>query len=312
MDNAGCYTTDAFGFFSDDRKVAADWFGPLHDAYPSKPLFGGLDPKRPDYCPIPTGAVFDWDDRHEGSGLSSLVDSWSGFGSNSCSAIEFKTIDHISKKNLIKKETAADSKLPHLQGKANETHDFKERNQTKSSSNVEKKKRGRPRLELVQARQQERQHMPVIDLENFNLSAYALTDRPSALYNSDDDDLVTVGCYTKAVRRQKIERFKAKKRRTLQYGPFERYGFRKMFAGTRPRVGGRFVKMESPPRLQSDSMRQYSGEGNQMMRQGMDAVDPFFDSKIGMLTLPQEQPEQDFTNYFSPSLPELEAWPSVT
>jgi len=58
---------------------------------------------------------------------------------------------------------------------------------------------------------------------------------------------VTVGSYSKATRRQKIERFKAKKLRTLQYGPYVRYQFRKEFAGTRPRVGGRFIKLEPPP-----------------------------------------------------------------
>jgi hypothetical protein len=228
-----CYGTDSFGFFSDDRKTAADWFGPLNDVYPAKPfLFGGLDPKRPNYCPIPAGAVFDyWEDRYE-CGVSSFVGSHSGVGSPEIKADDQKALPPDTK------EPVADKKLYDQPG---EMHV----NEKKNSLNVEKKKRGRPRLELAQARQQQRaeKHIAPLDLVNFNLSAYALTDRPSALYNYSEDDLVTVGRYSKAVRRRKIQRFKEKKRRTLEHGTLERYGMRKKFADSRPRVGGRFIKL---------------------------------------------------------------------
>jgi hypothetical protein len=297
VDDDDCFTTAGFGMYSSDCKVAADWFGPLYDSHPSKSLFGGLDPKRPNYCPIPAGAVFDREDRCHNSGLASL-DARCGFASSSgYSALEFK------EKNPDTKQPVVDSKFPHLQGKANERLELKEVYKTNKSLNVEKKKRGRPRLELVQARQQQqRRNLPVFDLQNFNLSAYALKDRPSALYNYNEDNVITVGCYTKAVRRGKIERFKAKKLRTLQYGPFERYGFRKQFAGMRPRVGGRFIKMDITPPPSPEPSHPLKDEDTEMGR-------PFRDCETGMLIFPQDQLlYEDFPNFCSPFPPELEPW----
>jgi len=88
-----------------------------------------------------------------------------------------------------------------------------------------------------------------VDLDEVNLSARALTERPSDLYNAENEAMVTIGSYSKAIRRGKIERFKAKKLHTLQYGPHLRFAFRKQFAGARPRVGGRFIKLHSDPFL---------------------------------------------------------------
>lgn len=55
-----------------------------------------------------------------------------------------------------------------------------------------------------------------------------------------DDSKVTVGIYTRAERRAKIERFKEKKNRR-NFDKKILYACRKSFADSRPRIGGRFV-----------------------------------------------------------------------
>jgi len=122
---------------------------------------------------------------------------------------------------------------------------FEKAESKKKGEVVEKKKRGRPRLNTGQGPL----NPMYVDLDGVNLSARALTERPSDLYNAENEALVTIGSYSKAIRRGKIERFKAKKVHALQYGPHLRFAFRKQFAGARPRVGGRFIKLHSDPFL---------------------------------------------------------------
>eukprot|EP00808_Paulinella_micropora_P024221 g32423.t1 len=59
----------------------------------------------------------------------------------------------------------------------------------------------------------------------------------------DQDDLVTVGQYTRAERRAKIAYFKEKWHRSKKE-KFVRYRIRSRFASNRPRIGGRFVKLD--------------------------------------------------------------------
>lgn len=104
--------------------------------------------------------------------------------------------------------------------------------------NAKPRRRGRAR----------RSRAPVVldVVRDLNVSARALSDRPSDLYNTENDDMITIGQYTKAVRRAKILRYKQKK----QMRPSERkvlYKCRKRFAENRPRIGGRFVKMKNSP-----------------------------------------------------------------
>eukprot|EP00808_Paulinella_micropora_P001656 g43081.t1 len=58
-----------------------------------------------------------------------------------------------------------------------------------------------------------------------------------------EDDLVTVGQYTRAERRAKIAYFKEKWHRSKSE-KFVRYRIRSRFASNRPRIGGRFVKLD--------------------------------------------------------------------
>lgn len=59
----------------------------------------------------------------------------------------------------------------------------------------------------------------------------------------DDDDIITIGIYTKSERREKIKRYKEKKRNPAKNRIL--YQCRKRFADTRERVGGRFVKSQN-------------------------------------------------------------------
>lgn len=59
----------------------------------------------------------------------------------------------------------------------------------------------------------------------------------------DDDDVVTCGEYTRAERRLKVERYRAKRERR-SFKKQIMYECRKTFADKRPRVGGRFVKVD--------------------------------------------------------------------
>ena len=56
----------------------------------------------------------------------------------------------------------------------------------------------------------------------------------------NEDDIITIGIYTKAERREKIRRYKEKRRNHAKKRVL--YKCRKRFADTRERVGGRFVK----------------------------------------------------------------------
>ena len=76
-------------------------------------------------------------------------------------------------------------------------------------------------------------------ITNINVSARALTDLPCDLHDARDKDACTIGAYTKAQRRAKILRYKAKQQRTTPVS----YQCYKAFAVRRPRVRGRFVKM---------------------------------------------------------------------
>jgi hypothetical protein len=59
----------------------------------------------------------------------------------------------------------------------------------------------------------------------------------------EDENVVSIGTYTRAERRKKIERYR-RKRKTRIFGGKVRYKCRQNFAQHRPRVGGRFVKIK--------------------------------------------------------------------
>ena len=84
-------------------------------------------------------------------------------------------------------------------------------------------------------RGRKRKSIPKIDNININISQPI---RKSS--SSCDDDIITIGIYTKAERREKIKRYKEKKRNPVKNRVL--YQCRKRFADTRERVGGRFVK----------------------------------------------------------------------
>jgi hypothetical protein len=65
---------------------------------------------------------------------------------------------------------------------------------------------------------------------------------PSLVEDPILDSEVSIGEYTRAERRAKLIKFKEKKKRGIEIG-FVRYKCRKNFADKRPRVGGRFVKL---------------------------------------------------------------------
>tara|TARA_Y100000389_G_scaffold44653_1_gene39342 strand:+ start:225 stop:860 length:636 start_codon:yes stop_codon:yes gene_type:complete len=85
-----------------------------------------------------------------------------------------------------------------------------------------------------------RKSIPKIDkINNINISQPV---KKSCSYSShkNDDNVITIGIYTKAERREKIRRYKEKKRNPFRIRVL--YHCRKRFADTRKRVGGRFVK----------------------------------------------------------------------
>jgi len=68
--------------------------------------------------------------------------------------------------------------------------------------------------------------------------------------SSENDNIITVGIYTRAERREKIRRYQKKKkiyfkRRLLGIEKKNRYKCRSVFARTRQRSGGRFVKKKT-------------------------------------------------------------------
>lgn len=87
----------------------------------------------------------------------------------------------------------------------------------------------------VKAKPRGRKSIPKI--YNINISQPI---RKSSSSSCDDDDDFLIGIYTKAERREKIKRYKEKKRNPAKNRVL--YQCRKRFADTRERVGGRFVK----------------------------------------------------------------------
>lgn len=262
----------------EEGDVAADWFGSLVPS-PTN-LFGGLNPKQPDsFATTPVGAVFNWDDLKQQDSLLPF-DSLYGetdFYNYDISSMEpvspvavvrdsqsqelqtvsskinnVKLVDHVPDVPQVKQEPNLDTLLRLKVEKAEKPEKSKV---AKKPTVGEKKKRGRPRLNTGQ----EPLSPMYVDLDDVNISARALTDHPSNLHSTNDESAVTIGSYCKAVRRAKIARYRAKKLHNLQYGPHLRFAFRKQFAGARPRVGGRFIKLHSdplldtPPRADSDS-----------------------------------------------------------
>jgi hypothetical protein len=253
-------------FHLEEENATADWFGSFSPS-PSN-LFGGLNPKQPDaFSNIPVGAVFNWEEKQSEalSPFGSLYGSTDYYNydfGNSIgmdSGVESKDNKEIKECQIMYNNSSSSnnnsSEMPtSFKAKQDNTilnvadqfkvkkADTKNKRSKKIELN-EKRKRGRPRLntgqELVVPKY----------VDDVNLSARALAERPSHPYKEEDESLVTIGTYSKAVRRAKIERFKAKKLHTLQYGPLARFEFRKQFAGARPRVGGRFIKMYSDPFL---------------------------------------------------------------
>jgi len=243
--------------------VAADWFGSLVPS-PTN-LFGGLNPKQPDaFSNIPVGAVFNWEDSKQSEALlpfGSLygeTDYYNYDISNNMEPMvesrekQGKEVQAVSNNNNSISDVDTTIDVPKVKQEKPVSTDntflrikFEkpEKSKAKKGDAGEKKKRGRPRLNTGQ----EPLSPMYVDLDDVNLSARALTDHP--ISSHQDESLVTIGSYSKAIRRAKIERFKAKKLHNLQFGPHLRFAFRKQFAGARPRVGGRFIKLHSDPFL---------------------------------------------------------------
>jgi hypothetical protein len=247
-------------FQLDEENVAADWFGSFSPS-PTN-LFGGLNPKQPDaFSNVPVGAVFNWDEKQSDmlSPFGSLYGETDYYnydvGSNHADQlVESKEKDikesHIMYTSDSSSNNSSDIptsfKLKQEKGEVDKIKvKLESKHKTSKKAEGEKRKRGRPRLNTGQ----ESVSPTSADEVDVNLSAHALVERPSSYYDIEDESLVTIGSYTKAVRRAKIERFKAKKQHTLRYGPQLRFAFRRQFAGARPRVGGRFIKMHSDPFL---------------------------------------------------------------
>lgn len=97
---------------------------------------------------------------------------------------------------------------------------------------------------------------PIVYPQNVNVSRqqfpvewdYQPTDLGSGSYvmqqSSDPANIITIGIYTRAERRAKIERFRLKRQRR-NFAKRVLYCSRKRFADSRPRVGGRFVVNEN-------------------------------------------------------------------
>lgn len=75
-----------------------------------------------------------------------------------------------------------------------------------------------------------------------DLSLVIVVHSPPAPPVVDPDDEVVIGEYSRRVRRNKIAAY-LKKRQTRTSNKRVIYGIRKQFADTRPRIGGRFVKL---------------------------------------------------------------------
>jgi len=215
----------------DEYNTSADWFGTSYNP----PLFGGLNPKAPESsAPMLVGAV-GWGEESKFQAPPPLS-PWGGLIPDTVYNYDISSLELEGKEDKVKEEPT-----PQKVKAKKEKH---EKKQIALAGEVEKKKRGRPRLKTGE---EDGEGLVGMEVTEFNLSARALTDRPADLYNFAEDDLVTVGSYSKAVRRGKIARFKAKKLRANLFEPHIRFAFRKQFAGARPRVGGRFIKMYPSP-----------------------------------------------------------------
>jgi len=225
------------GMREDEYNTSADWFGTGY-IFSS---FGNLNPKTPHASTaMPVGAVAPWAGEEDTKQLA--IVPWSGF------VPDYYTYD-VSNLEPQVKEGKQEKEVKSGFEPATTTHRAKAKKEKDSEKkplvqigDTEKKKRGRPRLKSG-----EDNPMCWETTAECNLSAKALTDRPADLYNFAEDDLVTIGSYSKAMRRGKIARFKAKKLRALYFEPHIRFALRKQFAGARPRVGGRFIKMYPNP-----------------------------------------------------------------
>lgn len=104
--------------------------------------------------------------------------------------------------------------------------------------------------EIVSKPQQEASHThKSIVISAFPSSPLSAPSSPPPLIGSDhdeEDSKITIGSYTRAERRQKIARYRAK-RANRNFNRKIMYRCRKSFADNRPRVGGRFVSMKNKP-----------------------------------------------------------------
>ena len=89
----------------------------------------------------------------------------------------------------------------------------------------------------VKAKPRDRKRKSIPKINNININISQPMRKSSS---SHDDDIITIGIYTKAERREKIRKYKEKRRNPAKNRVL--YQCRKRFADTRERVGGRFVK----------------------------------------------------------------------
>lgn len=85
--------------------------------------------------------------------------------------------------------------------------------------------------------------------------ASSLITRNKKKQHNPNEDIISIGEYTKAERKQKIERFLEKRERWREANHIPKtrtilYKVRKDFADVRPRVGGRFVKLSDEERAE--------------------------------------------------------------
>lgn len=282
---------EGFGFQLEDSG-AADWF-----ALSPTNLFGGLNPKQPDgYANIPVGAVFNWEDSKKDTlpSFDSLYGEADFYNYNIGSNNSLDQLDSAPEQTIESSKALENSVAGIPENKLQMIkHDKKV---SKKSDNGEKKKRGRPRLKTGE----QSTSSLYVDIADINISAHALKEKPS-LYDTEDENRVTIGSYSKAIRRAKIERFKAKKLYTLQHGTHLRFAFRRQFAGARPRVGGRFIKMRSdsmssPSSVDSDSDMVLPKDSSFSDEDNLRDKESFFSSNSDMMNLPASQPNDPFFN----------------
>jgi hypothetical protein len=125
-----------------------------------------------------------------------------------------------------------------------------------------------------------------------------------------NDDVIPFGAYTRAQRKAKIARFREKKKR-MNYGKKIMYACRKEFADSRPRVGGRFVKISdssSSPSLSSIPRRASSPESLSLSTSTSLPIPVPSSTKRQSLTQQQSQqrpPARPLSSSFIPHSPPL-------